>query len=134
SGLDCSNCPEPAANPLITTSYIVTVTDANGCQSSDTVVVIVEEKFVVYVPNIFSPNGDLLNDVLLVRGGGVGSIELRIFDRWGTMVFKSDDISSGWDGNYLGSPAVAGVYAYAVTGFYLDGSEIRLSGNITLVR
>src|SRR5690606_25999512 len=78
SGLDCSNCPEPAANPLITTSYIVTVTDANGCQSSDTVVVIVEEKFVVYVPNIFSPNGDLLNDVLLVRGGGVGSIELRI--------------------------------------------------------
>ena len=134
TGLDCSNCQSPTASPTSTTTYIVVVTDANGCVRSDTVVVFVDESNVLYVPNVFSPNGDLQNDVLFVRGGGIAELEFRIYDRWGELVFVSDDMANGWDGTFKGENAVQGVYVYALRAKYYDGSTVEKTGNITLIR
>ena len=133
-GLSCTNCSAPSASPTSTTTYILTVEDANGCIDYDSLTVFVEEQLIIYIPNVFSPNGDGSNDVLFVRGGGIDQIVFRVFDRWGNMVFESADINTGWDGTYQGQPAVPGVYAYGVQGKYLDGSDIKQSGNVTLIR
>lgn len=133
-GLSCTSCEDPLASPLTSTTYIVTVTDSNGCVRSDTVQVIVDESALLFIPNVFSPNGDGMNDILYVRGGGIEQFQFVIYDRWGEKVFETDDLDVGWDGMYKGAEAVQGVYVYGISGRYYSGDEINQNGNITLVR
>lgn len=120
-------------------SYEVTVTDANGClrNASGTVDVSADSCYTphVYIPNIFSPNGDGNNDVYLVQGKGITNFSLRIYDRWGENVFESDDLNDGWNGEYKGKPVEQGAYPYSVS-LIFEGETIvkEYNGYITIAR
>jgi gliding motility-associated-like protein len=86
------------------------------------------------VPNAFSPNGDGMNDVLTVRGFGIAKFNFKIFNRWGQLVFESNDPNIGWDGRFKGAVQPMDAYAYAVTVEFSDGTTANKTGNITLLR
>lgn len=87
----------------------------------------------VYIPNAFSPNGDGLNDVFGVKGHGVTEFDLKVYDRWGEMIFQSSDPNLGWDGTYKGRLAQHGVYVYEVTASNETSSKFHKKGTVTLV-
>jgi gliding motility-associated-like protein len=138
--LSCSNCPQPIANPKFNTTYQVLFTDSNGCRNTGSVTVIVICKNAnVFMPNTFSPNNDGSNDIFYPRGQGINRVKtLRVFNRWGEIVFESKDFpvndpNYGWSGMYKNNKAQPGVYVYQVE-FYCDnGDIIRLEGNISLI-
>ncbi|MES2592065.1 MAG: gliding motility-associated C-terminal domain-containing protein [Bacteroidota bacterium] len=88
----------------------------------------------VYIPNVFSPNGDGHNDFLFARGKGIVEIQFTIYDRWGEKVFETTDINTGWDGTYKGEVLNLAVFVYVVKGKYKSGEEIDQKGNVTLLK
>ncbi len=88
----------------------------------------------VFVPNVFTPNGDGRNDVLLVYGNYIASIQLRIFNQWGQLIFSSDNISTGWNGMYKGQQQPVGVYAYTLKAVRQDGTVVIKKGSVNLIR
>ncbi len=88
----------------------------------------------VFVPNAFSPNNDGENDVLYVRGHPIKSIEFRVFNRWGEMVFESRDISIGWDGTYKGKLVNPDVFDYYLNVECVGDEHKQLQGNVTVLR
>lgn len=120
-----------------TSTYEVTIFE--GSCSVKTSVTIYTREFVcgdvyIYVPNAFSPNGDNVNDVLYVRGENLMEINLKIFDRWGELVFETTDQSIGWDGTFKGKKLDPDVYVYHLTVKCVDQQENLIKGNITLMR
>jgi gliding motility-associated-like protein len=117
TGLSCTTCSDPTATPNESTTYIVTGTDATGCSGSDTVLVIVENTCAeVYVPTIFSPNGEgpMENENLCVYGDCIEEMNLRIFNRWGEMVFETTEQGTCWDGTFNGKEMMTGNYVYTI--------------------
>lgn len=88
----------------------------------------------VDVPTAFSPNGDGSNDVLYVRGGAIKTMELKIYNRWGELVFETHRQDMGWDGTYKGQPQEMDAYAFILTATFIDGTSTQKQGNITLLR
>lgn len=118
-----------------TTTYVVTVTTDDGCTSTDSTIIIVEQPCTeLFVPTIFSPNGDGKNDVLCVYGSCVASIQFDIYNRWGERVFSTQDQSDCWDGIYKGKMLNTVTFAYKLKVTLTDGQEIEDAGNINLVR
>jgi gliding motility-associated-like protein len=116
----------------ITVPVEVTVTSVEGCvRMADTTLVI---RFsAVEIPNVFTPNGDDYNDVFKVYATeGVNVSLLRVFNRWGQLVFESTT-GEAWDGTFKGEPAQSDVYIYT-TIYVLNGEQIEESGEITLLR
>ncbi len=134
TGLDCIFCQNPTATPLETTWYFVTVTNTEGCQLIDSVYLEVDPSSNIYVPNIFSPNGNEPNNIYYIRGKGIQQFNLVIFNRWGQSVFESTDIKNGWDGTKNGTPLNQGVFVYKLNATFYSGEEFNQTGNITLVR
>ncbi len=139
--LACSFCPQTTVRPDSSTLYQVLVTDENGCQDSDQVLVRVRVRRDVYVPNAFSPNGDGINDVLMVYAGeGVEKIlEFDIYDRWGESVFyvakfPPNNPLYGWNGIFRNKPAPLDVYVYYMRVLYKDGEEKLFKGDVMLAR
>ncbi|MCB9273014.1 MAG: gliding motility-associated C-terminal domain-containing protein [Lewinellaceae bacterium] len=139
--LSCIDCPNPVANPVKTTTYTITITDESGCTAQDEVAVIVVKARQVYIPNAFSPNADGRNDSFTVYAGpGVRLVqELKVFNRWGGLVFENDnfqpnDPGLGWDGMFKGEPAQIGVYAYYAVVEYLDGETLLFEGDVSVIR
>ncbi len=93
---------------------LLIVTNQYGCIDSITKYAQVRPEFVIYIPNAFSPNGDGINDEIMVFSTGVSEIDFEwmIFDRWGKMVFYSNDIYKGWDGKIYSNPATQDIYHY----------------------
>lgn len=89
---------------------------------------------VVLVPSAFSPNGDGINDYLQVFGKGIKTIDMRVYNRWGELIYQTKDADMPWDGTYKGQKCSPGVYAYAVEVTFLDETSQKVSGNTTLVR
>ena len=124
--------PDPIASPVITTQYYVTGSNAEGCTAVDSVLIHVANAI---IPNAFSPNGDGINDVLhfKISDHHVALKSMRIFNRWGTEVFSSKDVNSGWDGRYKGKDCELGVYFYLIE--YSIGSKSYVDkGDVTLIR
>jgi gliding motility-associated-like protein len=136
--LSCAVCEVSAAAPSSTTEYFVRVTDSFGCQATDSKIIRVIEKCnenAVFVPNLFTPNANGRNDVLKVLGPGVDNVlSLRIYDRWGKMLFESNDIQHGWDGTYEGQLLQPGVYIYYVEVRCINGQITVKKGDVTLLR
>lgn len=87
------------------------------------------------VPNAFSPNDDNLNDLLYVEGGNnIVLMTLRIFNRWGELVYESNDPQAGWDGVYKKTAQDMDVFAYTLIAQLISGRQVSAQGNITLVR
>ncbi|HXH18168.1 MAG TPA: gliding motility-associated C-terminal domain-containing protein [Chitinophagales bacterium] len=135
--LDCSDCSSPNWVADGSQIFTVRVVDENGCSATDTVAfrVIGGCRDGVYVPNAFTPNGDEVNDKLLVRS--LHPVELhhfKIFDRWGNQVYSSTDISEGWDGTLNGRKVADGVYVYHLKAGCSNGQTAFLKGNVTVIR
>ncbi len=89
----------------------------------------------VKLPSAFSPNGDGENDVFhVLRAGELDIIEFKIFNRWGNVVFETNDKNEGWDGTRKGKEQNTGTYIYYLKGTNGDGEIIEIKGNFTLLR
>lgn len=133
STLSCTlDCPDPIANPLESTTYYVKLSQTTGCFNIDSVRVLVEGA--LYVPNAFRPNGDGKNDVFYAYGLEIHNFQLRIYNRWGTQFFSSDDLSHGWDGTINGKEAPIGTYVWRVDYSNLKGQSFYRVGHVTLIR
>ena len=122
--------------PMSTTTFTVTGTDANGCESSANTTVIAEDCSTFFIPNAFSPNGDGLNDVFNPLGdfAAIDDYELQIYDRWGRVIFSTQDPQQGWNGFIDGDPAKHGVYIYRVYYKSVWGKEFSKTGSVTLLK
>ncbi len=88
----------------------------------------------LFIPNAFSPNGDGLNDVLLVYGYTIKTMKFVVFNQWGEKIFESNNQATGWNGTYKNKPQPSGVYMYVVQVTLKDGSTMVKKGSINLVR
>jgi gliding motility-associated-like protein len=136
-GLSCINCPAPLAAPQASGSWVVSTTNAFGCTASDSIRITVD--FIcneLFVPDIFSPNGigNAENEKLCVYSNCIKSMNLGIYNRWGELIFSTDNQNDCWDGTHKGVPVMTGVYTYRLFVEQLDGEKIERSGNITLTR
>lgn len=139
--LSCTDCAYPWASPLVTTRYFISGIDANGCFYETETLVIVNREKGIYIPNVFSPNDDGVNDFFTVYANPFLEIveELMVFDRWGNKVFQTSDIlpnieSLGWDGYYHGEAMNPAVFVYVAHVRWKDGEREMLSGDVTLFR
>jgi len=137
-----ANCQQLEIVPSKETLYSVLVTDVNGCTATDEVTVSVNSKRNVFVPNIFSPNGDGRNEKFqIITGSGVARINyFKVFDRWGNLMYNEFNLtpsSNGvgeWDGTHHGQRLNPGVYVYSIEIDFIDGRRIHYRGSITLLR
>lgn len=110
----------------------------NGCIDTATQIVVVRSVYTLYIPNTFTPNDDRINDYFMIKGTGIKSLTLTIYDRWGTVVGKVDDpTSKGWDGNDIknGAPCKTDVYTWKLN--YTDvfnADRSSLTGQVTLMK
>jgi gliding motility-associated-like protein len=133
--LSCSDCLSPFATPDSTMWYAFTATSLLGCTSTDSLLVVVDHPCPqVFVPSIFSPNNDGLNDMLCVMGGCIQTLMFTIYDRWGTVVFSSTGQGQCWDGSYHGHHLNGGAFAYTLNAVLGDGTTVQRTGNITIQR
>ncbi|MFD1553690.1 gliding motility-associated C-terminal domain-containing protein [Putridiphycobacter roseus] len=122
------------ARPEISTEYIVLASDDNGCTNTDTIMVYVNFQPAIGVATAFSPNGDGLNDLLVVEGLALEKVIFKVFNRYGQLVFESVEQRNGWDGNFKGKPENPGVFIWTLEYEFNTGKTGKLSGNTTLVR
>ena len=131
-GISIDTIANPIVSPVLTTTYTLQVKDNNGCLLKDSVKIIVDDLF---LPNAFSPNHDGENDVYYVKGiVDYINMEFLIYDRWGELVFSTNDPLIGWDGTRNGLSLESGVYICVLTANFKDGTSVLRKGNITLVR
>lgn len=133
--LGCLDCFSTEASPSVTTTYVATVLSEEGCVLSDTVRVVVENACGnVFVPTIFSPNGDGKNDNLCVFGGCIETFQFAVFNRWGERVFYSESQKDCWNGTFNNEPLNSGVFVYTIFSKLSDGTEFNDAGNVSIVR
>jgi gliding motility-associated-like protein len=131
----CSTCSNTIAQPTVTTQYIVIGYNSQYCYRQDTITVSVDDVCDdFFVPNVFSPNGDGLNESVNVHGLCISTFNLQMYNRWGEKVFETSDKTVGWDGTFKGKPMDTGVFMYKVNGVTLDGKLFLIKGNVTLLR
>jgi gliding motility-associated-like protein len=126
--------PSPNASPYQTITYTLTISDTAQCEATATTIVNVKDSIVIYIPNIFSPNGDGINDVFYVYANAVKDFYMTIYNRWGEKVFEANDIRSGWNGNFNGKALEPDVYVYYIQFTYLNYTQEKRKGSITLIR
>lgn len=132
--IPCVTCMQNNVKPKETTRFIVTYTDLNGCIQKDTVLINVNTDYGVYIPNAFTANGNTLNDLFKPIVWGVKSYQLKVFDRWGLLVYDGTETQQGWQGDKNGVDAPQDVYIYALDVLTNKGSRVRKTGTITMLR
>lgn len=132
----CGTCANTSANPYQTTTFTVYAVDTNGCKAEDTITVQVNSETTIFIPNAFTPNSDGVNDQFKIFGdlSSVYFMDIAVYDRWGEKVFESNDPNFEWDGTYRGEPAPTGVYVYAATAVFSNGTHKDFKGSVTLLR
>lgn len=115
---------------------MLVVSNTAGCRDTITSVVQAFDQRVepIAVPTGFSPNSDGNNEVLHVLGGPFETVEFKIYNGWGNLIFSTTDPKAGWDGTYKGVAQPVGVYVYTVEGITIEGKALKMSGNVTLIR
>jgi large repetitive protein len=128
TGLSCTECANPVANPNVTTTYTVTYTSELGCSATDQVTVTVFTS----IPTGFTPNGDGTNDFWNIPNSDLyPNMEVNIYNRWGNIIFESIGYKEPWDGTRNGKDLPTATYYYVID--YKDGSE-ALNGTVTIIR
>jgi gliding motility-associated-like protein len=143
TALNCidSICSEVFVSPLETTMYSVNVVDINGCSGADDILVEVDKNRNVFIPNIFTPDGDGFNDIFRVfTGAGVAKINfMHVYDRWGEKVFETKEFipgdfnNPGWDGYFKGKVMNPAVFIYLIEVEFADGIVLLYRGDVTLI-
>ncbi len=137
-----TDCLEILTEPTDDITYTITIIDINGCIGEAEIFVDVDNNRNVYIPNIFSPNGDGTNDLFSVYvGNGVTNVNFfQVYDRWGEILYDvsnflpGDNNRIGWDGSFRGKEMNPGVYIYLAEVVFDDGEVLLYRGSITLVR
>ena len=137
----CNGCQTPVVSPSESTVYIVTVIDENGCTATDAISIFIEESQRIFIPNVFSPNDDGLNDIFFVNAGAevIQITSWEIMDRWGNQVFSQQNVapndpSFGWDGEFKGTQLNPGVFVYYIELELQSGNLLQLKGEVSLLR
>lgn len=132
--LSCTACQLTVASPADTHSYTAGATK-DGCLLTATTRVIIKRAPYIYVPAAFTPNNDGRNDVFRVTTNISGPFSLRIYDRYGEVVFTTGNPSRGWDGTLRGAIQSSGVYVYMIRYQETHNSEMKiLKGTLVLIR
>ena len=137
NGLSCDDCPNPVFNNVYSATYYITGTSSNGCKTSYEISVTVIPDYNLFIPNAFTPNGDGKNDVWQMFGElhNVKQFAVKVFNRWGELVYEGQDVTKGWDGTYKGGASPEGVYVYEISLVWLDNrGDDHYQGSITLLR
>ncbi len=136
NGLSAVDIKNPISNPSVTTRYFVSGVTENGCETIDSVDVIVSPESLVDIPNAFSPgSGTSTNDELKIIVKGIVTLNsYKIYNRWGQEIFSTNDIHKGWDGRFKGVPQPLGTYVYLVDAITSTGKRFYKQGNVTLIR
>jgi len=138
--LSCSDCASPQIRANREQLLTVVVTDPNGCTDTASILIRVRTEVKVFVPTVFSPNGDGVNDYFFPKFTiqDVSVERMAVYDRWGEQVFARENFTAssekdGWDGSARGKPLNPGVHVYLIQ--YREGQDIKiLQGDLTLIR
>ena len=117
--------------------YMVTLLASNSIGCSDEIYiqfVKVEDVFLLYVPNAFSPNGDGLNDAFGIQSRGILTYEMVIFNTWGEILWKTEDPNESWDGKVKGELIDQGVFIYTLKGTNVENESFHESGRLYIVK
>jgi len=139
--LECSTCQSGIITPMSAGSYSVIVTDEFGCVDTayfnfdvaKVVPVPVIPCVEVFIPSMFSPNNDQLNDRWTIIGSCIQSIRAKVFNQWGELIFESNELNNNWDGFYKGSKVMNDNYTYTVSITYDDGTGETFNGSVTVI-
>lgn len=139
-GLDCTDCLSPTATPSENITYQIQITDKNGCLASNEITLQVVKNLRVFIPNVFSPNGDGINDQFTVfaKPNIINQVKnLTVFDRWGAPVFSKNDfqpndLTQGWNGKKEGQQMKTGIYVYLAEIEFIDGRKDVFKGDVLL--
>ncbi|REA63728.1 gliding motility-associated C-terminal domain-containing protein [Dyadobacter luteus] len=135
TGLNNPRIANPVATLLSSNTYTVRGTTPEGCYAEASVTLLIIPPDWIYLPTAFSPNSDGKNDILYLNTKGIKEFSyLRIYNRWGQLVFYTNDITAGWDGRFRGAEPVAGVYTFQLSGVSDRNRTIRKEGSILLLR
>jgi gliding motility-associated-like protein len=136
TGLTNPNIMYPTTNLTSEQIYNINITSKSGCLTVDTLQVRVFDNYDVFVPNVFTPNGDGTNDILKMNLVGIKEIKFfRIYNRAGLKVYESINNSiDGWDGKFNGVLQPLDTYMWIVEGINKFGTPIRQRGTTTLLR
>jgi gliding motility-associated-like protein len=119
-------------------NVLLEVTSPNGCYDTVSHVIYIEPEFAIYIPNAFSPNEDSKNEIFLPLGIGIDEerFHMYIFDRWGEIIFETNNYAKGWDGTAKGKSAFVqeDVYIYKVVVYDVKNNKHNLTGHVTVVR
>lgn len=135
--LSCEYCTNPISSTTINTTYSVLIEDTHHCDTiTNTFMVIVKPVVSVDVPTAFTPNGDGVNDKIYVEGWGIKKLNyFRIYNRWGQLLFETDDLEQGWDGTFNGVQQNVETYVYQVSvQSYIDEKPTEKKGTFKLLR
>ncbi len=139
--ISCVNCTDPEVRPRHSTDYTVKVSNEGGCTAADQVSIFVTcNNGNLFIPNTFSPNGNGMNERFYLRGRGISGVRsLKIFNRWGEVVFERNnfninDAASGWDGTFKGKQLASDVFVYTCEVICENMETLEYKGDITLIR
>ncbi len=140
--LSCMDCQNPVASPFVSTTYFLTISNADNCTASADILVEVRQRRDVYIPNSFSPNNDGINDVFMIFSDqkSVSKVlSLQVFSRWGESLyefynFPINDPTFGWDGKHRGEILDPAVFAYFAEVEFVDGTRKVFKGDVTIVK
>ena len=137
----CPGCPVTMASPPFTQYVSVYLENDEGCAGEDSVLIQVFIPKRAYIPNVFSPNGDDINDYFSIHTNEFGAAieSIIVLNRGGVTVFSGQELplndeGSAWDGTFKGVLLNPGVYTYLIKIRFLDGQVIPFSGTVTLLR
>ncbi len=131
-GLSCYTCEHPTVTATETSTFYLTVENAIGCINYDTITIRYDGS--IYVPNSFTPNNDGDNDFFRASGKDIVEFELSIYDRWGELLFYTENMSNSWDGTYKGEPAKTETYVWKIIYSEALGESGEMYGRVTLIR
>lgn len=133
--LDCINCETTRLGVKIPETYTCTIKNDKYCDIVCKYSIKVDSLAKLYIPNTFSPNGDEQNDNFEIFGKNIQFLKLTIFDKWGNMVFQTEDPNTSWNGSFKEQPVAQGVFAYVFEYINLiDRKKYFQEGAITVVR
>jgi gliding motility-associated-like protein len=137
--VNCATCPNIWTRAQRSTLLELMATDSQSCQIRRAVMLRVDPNRQVYIPNVFSPNGDSFNDAFTIHGDAnlQQIISVEIFNRWGIRLYHGESLALGtaiWDGQFQQQPLPPDVYVYWIQLRFRDGETVVYKGDVTLVR
>lgn len=133
--VECDTCASTSVNTENSIELYATAIGSNGCLSSDTLLVLIGNSCnQIFIPNAFTPDNSQTNDALCIVSDCIDQMTWSIYDRWGQMVFSTNDPGACWNGGLGGYYVPDGVYNWILTGTDVNGDTIDRKGHVVVIR